>query len=107
MTEEMHNLNTDMKELFTENKLKELAALLDNTGSETVLTITNFNYSIIKGYLDSESFELLKQYIRFVAFVSFLCEYAGKSQLVSESDYQEMAQSFQRILEYVHQNKNA
>lgn len=107
MTEEMHNLNTDMKELFSENKLEELAELLDNTVSDTVLTITNFNYAIIKGYLNSQSFELLKQYIRFVAFVSFLCEYAGKSQLVSESDYQEMTQNFQTILEYVHQSNNA
>lgn len=105
MTEEMHNLNTDFKELFTENKLEELTGLLDKTSPDTVHTITNFNYDIVKGYLDSEKFDLLKQYIRFVAFTSFLCEYAGSRQILSESAFAAISESFNRILEHIQQNK--
>ncbi|SHO50912.1 hypothetical protein [Anaerocolumna xylanovorans] len=105
MTEEMHNLNTDFKELFAENKLNELIKLLDKTSPDTLFTITNFNYNIVRGYLDSAQFELLKQYIHFVAFTSFLCEYAGTRQILEEPDFNSMLQSFHHILEYIQQNK--
>lgn len=105
MTEEMHSLNTDFKELFAENKLDELTELLDRTSPDVLLIITNFNYNIVKGYLDSEQFQLLKQYIRFVSFTSFLCEYAGTRQILEEPDFNSMLQSFYHILEYIHQNK--
>ncbi|MDF2869980.1 MAG: hypothetical protein K0R05_1555 [Anaerocolumna sp.] len=105
MTEEINNLNTDFKELFVENKLEELTERLDSTEKETVLTITNHNYGIIKGYLDTEKFDLLRQYVRFVAFSSFLCEYAGNKQLVDASVYQSMEDSFKNILEYIQKSR--
>lgn len=105
MTEELHNLNTDFKELFANNQLDELAGLLNQTPDETVLTITHFNYDIIKGYLDKENYGLLRQYLRFVAFSSYLCEYAGARRLL-ESDIQlSMTESFHQILEYMQQGK--
>jgi hypothetical protein len=105
MTEEMHNLNTDFKELFAENKLDELIERLDKTSPDDLLVITNFNYNIVKGYLDSEQFKLLRQYIRFVSFTSFLCEYAGNQGILEETDFHSMLKSFHYILEYIHQNK--
>ena len=105
MTEEMNNLNTDLKELFVENKLDELTEKLDSTEKETVLTITNYNYGIIKGYLDTEKFDLLRQYVRFVAFSSFLCEYAGNKQLVEASVYQSMEDSFKTILAFIQKSR--
>ncbi len=105
MTEEMNNLNTDLKELFVENKLDELTEKLDSTEKETVLTITNYNYGIIKGYLDTEKFDLLRQYVRFVAFSSFLCEYAGTKQLVEASVYQSMEDSFKTILAFIQKSR--
>jgi hypothetical protein len=105
MTEEMNNLNTDLKELFVENKLDELTEKLDSTEKETVLTITNYNYGIIKGYLDTEKFDLLRQYVRFVAFSSFLCEYAGNKQLVEASVYQSMEDSFKTILSFIQKSR--
>ncbi|GEM_PF-836485 len=105
MTEEMNNLNTDLKELFVENKLDELTEKLDSTEKETVLTITNYNYGIIKGYLDTEKFDLLRQYVRFVAFSSFLCEYAGNKQLVEASVYQSMEGSFKTILSFIQKSR--
>lgn len=106
MTEEMNNLNTDLKELFVENKLSELTDQLDGTDTDTVLTLTNYNYGIIKGYLDTEKYDLLGQYIRFVAFSSFLCEYAGNKQLVEAPVYQSMEDSFKIILEFIQSNRN-
>jgi hypothetical protein len=105
MTEEMNNLNTDLKELFVENKLDELTEKLDSTEKETVLTITNYNYGIIKGYLDTEKFNLLRQYVRFVAFSSFLCEYAANKQLVEASVYQSMEDSFKTILAFIQKSR--
>lgn len=105
MTEEINNLNTDMKELFTENKYEELIDLLNETSDATVVEITEHNYSIIKKYYDEENFKLIFQYIRFTAFTSFLCEYTYKRQLFTEETFQGMTSTFDGIHEKLMENR--
>lgn len=105
MTDELQNLNTDFKELFTDNKLEELSVLLSSTPNESLFTITNYNYDIIKNYLDKENYNILKQYIRFVAFSSYLCEYAAANGILEAAAFQSMTESFGRILTFIQQEK--
>jgi len=105
MTDEINNINTDLKELFSENKLEELIEKLETLQEEIVLEITNHNYEIIKKYYDTEKFNLILQYIRFVAFSSFLCEYSYKSGIVTKEDYEGMYQTFEGIYKHLQNNK--
>ena len=105
MTEEINNLNTDLKELFTENKYEELLDKLNETSNDIVLEITHHNFDIIKKYYDTEKFNLIFQYIRFVAFTSFVCEYSYKRELVTGEEFDKMMDVFNGIHEMLQQNK--
>jgi hypothetical protein len=105
MTEEINNLNTDFKELFVENKLDELTDRLDQTNDAIVLEITEYNFEIIKKYYESEKFTLLMQYIKFVAFSSFLCEYSAKRNLVNAEVFDSMMYVFNGIYNMIKQNQ--
>lgn len=104
MTEEINNFNTDLKELFTENKYEELLDKLNDTSNDIVIEITNHNFDIIKKYYDTEKFNLIFQYIRFVAFTSFVCEYSYKRELVTKEEFDQMMVVFNGIHEKLQQN---
>lgn len=106
MTEEINNLNTDFKELFSENKLEELIEQLDKTEASIVTEITLFNYDIIKKYYQSEKYNLLLQFIKFVAFSSFMWEYSAKRELLDSVQNEEMSALFTNIYELVQSEKN-
>lgn len=105
MTEEINNLNTDLKELFSQNKLDELYEKLDETAGEIVTEITVYNYDIIKKYYDTQKYSLLFQYIRFVAYTSFLCEYSYKRELVDEDAFKAMMIVYEGIYTLLQENK--
>lgn len=105
MTEEINNLNTDLKELFSENKLDELYDKLDKTDADIVTEITLYNYDIIKKYYDTQKFNLIIQYIRFVAFTSFLCEYSFKRGLFTEERFHEIMAVYENIFQMLQENK--
>ncbi|MDF2804687.1 MAG: hypothetical protein K0S61_4592 [Anaerocolumna sp.] len=106
MTEEINNLNTDFKELFSENKLDELIEQLNNTESSIVAEITIYNCDIIKKYYDEKKFNLLLQFIKFVAFSSFLWEYSAKRELLDSVKNEEMSILFTSIYELVQSETN-
>lgn len=105
MTEEINNLNTDLKELFSENKLDALYDKLEEIDAETVTEITMYNYDIIKKYYDTEKYSLILQYIRFVAFTSYLCEYSFKRGLFTEERFKEIMTVYENIFQLLQENK--
>ena len=104
MTEEINNINTDLKELFVENKLEKLLEILEQTADDTVIEITIYNYEIIKKYYDTGNFAILIQHIKFTAFTCFLCEYAAKRQLISNDDFEKQTLIFNEIYNRMQQN---
>lgn len=106
MTEEINNLNTDFKELFSENKLEELIEQLNSTDASIVTEITVFNYDIIKKYYEAEKYSLLMQFIKFVAFTSFMWEYSAKRELLNPDLDTEMSLLFSNIYEMIQAQKN-
>jgi hypothetical protein len=103
MTEEINNLNTDMKELFVNNKLEELIEQLNQTTDEIILEITLYNYDIIKKYFDTGKYPVLIQHIKFVAFSCFLCEYSAKRNLIDSQGFEDMTGIFNSIYELLKQ----
>lgn len=105
MTEEITNLNTDMKELFTENKYDELVEKLNDTSDAVVLEITEHNYNTVRKFYDAGNFNLIFQYIRFTAYTSFVCEYSYKREIISNNQFQEMTDMFNGIHEKLMENR--
>lgn len=105
MTEEIHYLNTDLKELFVASKIEELMIALDKESDNIVQEITLYNYDIIKNYFDSDKYSLLFKYIKFVAFSSFLCDYSAKRQLIENAEYEGMSYIFTTVYNLVKQQQ--
>lgn len=105
MTEDMNNLNTDLKELYVNNKIEEFTETLDSTDDSIVATITKFNYDIVKKYYDSEQYNIIFQHIKFVAFTSMMCEYAAKRQVLDDGDVQNINELFMNIYTLIKQNQ--
>ena len=103
MTEEINNLNTDLKELFVNNQLEEAARILNETEDEIVGEITLYDYEIIKKYYDSQKFSILIQHIKFTAFSCYLCEYSANRQLIGAEDFEGMSQVFNDIYRQIKQ----
>ena len=97
MTEELNNFNTDMKELFMNNKFEEIVAALNEKNDAEIHELTFTNYEIIKKYYDLEKFDLIFTHIKFVAYTCFFCEYGHKRNLVTDSQFEEMMSIFTAI----------
>lgn len=97
MTEEINNLNTDLKELFVDSKFDRMKDILDKIADSTIIEITQYNFVIIKKYYEAQRYNILAQFIKFVAYSSFLCEYSVKRQLISKEEYEEMFKMFTDI----------
>lgn len=106
MTEEINNLNTDYKELFSENKLEELVEQLNNTDPAIVTEITLYNYDIINKYYEAEKYNLIMQFIKFVAFSSFMWEYSANRGLLDSNLNEAMTTLFTNIYELVQAERN-
>jgi hypothetical protein len=107
MTEEVNNFNTDLKDLFVNNKFEELTKQLEKSEIAIVEEIILHNYNIIKKYYEEQKFNLLVQYVRFVAYSSFLCEYGAKNSIISSEEFEGMNQIFMNIHEYIIQSRNS
>jgi len=99
MNEEINNINTDLKELFVEEKLDNMNNILIEQPDEVVKEITIYNWNIIKKYYDTENHKLLIQYIKFVAYTCFMVEYSYGHQLISEEEYEAMISVYNNIYE--------
>lgn len=97
MTEEINNLNTDLKELFVESKFDKMQEILDNIADNIILEITQYNFDIIRKYYEEQRYNILAQFIKFVAYSSFLCEYSVKCQIINKEDYEKMFEIFTDI----------
>ena len=63
----------------------------------TIIEITQYNFGIIKKYYEAQRYNILAQFIKFVAYSSFLCEYSAKRQIISKEEYEEMFKIFTEI----------
>lgn len=84
MTEELGQLDADLKGLFVEANMDEMTELLKEQPESTVKEIAEYNWNIIKKYYDTENFELLFKHLRFVAYTCFMVEYAHQIGVIGD-----------------------
>lgn len=101
MQEELMNKNTDLKELFVQQKYEEMLGFLDELTNDEKIELAFFNVEVIEKYYNSERYDLLKQYLTFVAYCSFVFEYTAKSGLLDEIKVVEWNTLFANVLEVV------
>lgn len=99
MTEELNNFNTDMKELFMNNKFEEIIDELNHKEEDDIRDLTYTNFDVVKKYYDLQKFDLLFTHIKFVAFTCFFCEYACKRGVIDEAEFNNMMAIYNSIHE--------
>lgn len=104
MNEELSQLDADMKGLFVEEKIEEIQDQLKDQPDSTIKEISIHNWSIIKKYYDSESFDLLFKHFNFVAYACFMVEYAHQRGVITEEAFKIMILIFNDIYELKKQN---
>lgn len=101
MQEELMNKNTDLKELFVQQKYEEMIEFLDGLTNEEKIELAYFNMEVIEKYYNTQKYDLIKQYLTFVAYCSFIFEYTAKSGLLEEIKVEEWNTLFANIFEIV------
>lgn len=103
MSEELQTKDLELKELFIKQEYDSLIEELDQMIDLDIVEMTQINHSIVKKYYDLGRSDLMRQHLSFVAYASFLTEYAGKRKLFVEQDYQEKFDLFQEIYQLLHE----
>ena len=99
MTEEIGQLDLELKGLFIESKLDELVDLMNQQPEQIVKEISDYNWNIVKKYYDTERFDLLLQHLKFVAYTCFVVEYAHQIKLISDDAFSIMMMIYNDIYE--------
>ncbi|MDF2906339.1 MAG: hypothetical protein K0R34_1660 [Herbinix sp.] len=99
MTEELGQLDLELKGLFTSSKMDELMELLNNQPEKTVKEISDYNWNIVKKYYDTERFDLLFQHLKFVAYTCFIVEYSHQIGIIGDDVFGIMMMIYNDIYE--------
>lgn len=99
MSEELQMKDLELKEMFIKQEFDRLVDELNLINDSDVLLMNQMNWEIVKKYFDLGREDLIRKHLSFVAYTSFLTEYAGKRELYEEQDYQARFQLFQEIYE--------
>ena len=99
MTEELGQLDLELKGLFIASKLDELIELLNRQPENIVKEISDYNWNIVKRYYDTERFDLLFQHLKFVAYTCFIVEYAHQIGVIGDDVFKIMMMIYNDIYE--------
>ena len=89
----------ELKELFMKQDIERMIELLDGMAAQDVVEMININWNVVKKYYDLNRSDLLRQHLSFVAYTSFITEYAGKASLYDEEEYALKFQLFELVFE--------
>ncbi len=103
MTEELGQLDLELKGLFMEGKFEELTQRLNQEPDSMVKGACDYNWNIVKKYYDTERFDLLLAHMKFVAYTCFLIEYAHKAGLLGDDVFGIMMMIYHDIYELKNQ----
>jgi hypothetical protein len=104
MTEELQVKDLELKELFIKQDFEGLIVALNQIEAADVLEMNETNWGIVKKYFDLGRKDLLLNHLNFVAYTSFLTEYAGKRELYEADVYQVKFGLFEDIHEVLQQD---
>lgn len=105
MTDELNNTCTDLKELFMQQDFEKMEEILGGLSGEAVREMAMNQQGIIAKYYAQEKLDMIFSHLNFVAFASFLYEYAGKTGAFSKEEYADGFRVFTDIYAMLQQLK--
>ncbi|MDF2486823.1 MAG: hypothetical protein K0R46_2991 [Herbinix sp.] len=107
MTEELGQLDLELKGLFVAAKMEELIELLNTQPESVIKDISDYNWNTVRNYYDTERFDLLFQHLKFVAFTCFIVEYAHQIGIIGEEAFGIMMMIYNDIYELKRQQSQS
>lgn len=86
LTEELNNFNTDLKELFVKMEYEEMKLRLGERTTEERRQLIECNQTIVEKYFREGRLDLIRKFITFVAYSSFLAEYGMKQGILPDGE---------------------
>lgn len=105
MTEELNNFCTDLKDLFMKQDFEAMEKALSERKPAEIAEMAERERGVIVKYYEEEKYELLLTHLNFVAFASYLYEYAGKRGIYAGKEFQDGMEVFVKIFELCQQLK--
>ena len=105
MTEELNNFCTDLKDLFMQQDFGQMEKLLAVRDDEEVRELAVYQHDILAKYYGEEQYDLLLSHLNFVAFASYLFEYAGGRGVFLPAEFKQGFQVFLDIYELAKNRK--
>lgn len=105
MTEELNNFCTDLKDLFMKQDFPGMEQVLSERKEEEVAELAMSQHDILAKYYEQEKYEMLLTHLNFVAFASYLFEYAGKRGIFTPAEFKQGFQLFMEIYQLVQDAK--
>ncbi|MDE7326951.1 MAG: hypothetical protein K2N63_11890, partial [Lachnospiraceae bacterium] len=99
MTEELRDLCTDLIELFMKQDFGQMESLLLQRTEDEVRLLAEHQHDILAKYYEEENYGLLLEHLNFVAFASYLFEYAGKRGVFTPAEFKQGFQIFMDVYE--------
>lgn len=106
MTEELNNFCTDLKDVFVKQDFAQMEAMLAEKSDGEVEELAVHEHDILAKYYEQGKYPMLLAHLNFVAFASYLFEYAGKRGIFTAAQYQQGFQIFLSIYELAQEAKN-
>ncbi|MDE7298398.1 MAG: hypothetical protein K2N94_06155 [Lachnospiraceae bacterium] len=105
MTEELNNFCTELKELFMRQSFPELEEMLSARTDEEIVLLAENQRAVIVKYYEQEKYDMLFAHLNFVAFASYLFEYAGKRGVFSRTEFEKGFEVFLNIYRLLQDTK--
>lgn len=105
MTEELNNFCTDLKELFMQQNFPELEKMLSKRPDEEIVLLAENEQAVVAKYYEQGKYEMLLSHLNFVAFASYLFEYAGKRGVFAQEEFERGFEVFLNIFRLIQERK--
>lgn len=105
MTEELNDFCTELKDLFMQHDFARMEELLAGKTNGEVEELAMYEHDILAKYYEQEKYEMLLTHLNFVAFASYLFEYAGKRGIFTPPRFRQGFRIFLDIYELVQEAK--
>lgn len=106
MSEELNDFCTDLKDLFMKRDFGRMEAMLAEKSDGEVEELAVYEHDILAKYYEQGKDQMLLAHLSFVAFASYLFEYAGKRGIFTEPQYRQGFKIFFDIYELAQKAKN-
>lgn len=103
LKEELGEVDLELKELFMKMEYEAMQELLAGQDPEDIAALIRYNHGIVEKYVNSDRMDLIRKFITFVAFSSFMVEYGLAAGLISAEE--KLMELYQEIFDRLQAEK--